>query len=444
MRKLISKDDMRDWFLERYADPADTLPYESAEGGYLYISGDPVDPGDALHNQFTGKASDQRIDELAKELEEEFPDQEWVPVIEPEDDIENDEVPDERLDSSNINVELRNPTISNVIDRFENNEIHLSPPYQRKPNLWKPRQQSALIESILLKFPLPSFYFDVLEDGTWLVVDGLQRLSAIKNFILGQLKLSELEFLKELEGLGYTDLKREHQRRINETQLTAFFIQAGTPSAVKYNLFKRLNTGGLTLTQPEIRHAIFQGRASQFVSSLARLPEFRHATVKGVPTERMQDEDFVTRFLAFYIRDYSSYTKGMERFLTDTLEMLQRGDVTETDLNDIQLAFTKALSTVFSIFGKNAFRKMGSVRRGPVNKALFEIWTVNLAKLMDSERAVLETQRSIVKDRFATLLHTSAFDNAISHNTAHADAVRTRFSQLEKLLRGILNGGDND
>ena len=453
MQKAISKDDMRNWFLERYVDHAGVIPYESAKGRYLDTAAvDSVDPSKVLLEQFSGRISNVQIEELASELRT----QEWIPMIERDDD---DEIPDERLDSSKVNIISANPTISNVIERLRNEEIQLSPPYQRNPNLWTPRQQSALIESILLKFPLPAFYFDVLADDTWLVVDGLQRLSTLRNFIIGQqttdglrtddetFRLKDLEFLKELEGVDFKNLRREHQRRINETQLTAFFIQAGTPNSVKCNLFKRLNTGGLILNSQEIRRAIFQGRASEFVSRLAQSKEFVTATVGGVSSRRLENEDFTTRFLAFYIRGYETYTKGMERVLTDTLEMIQSKDVSDQQLEGAHENFKKALCAINQIFDKQAFRKPqkdGQKRREPVNKALFEIWTVLLAKLTDTERATLVAKSEQVKQSFFKLLEDTKFNDSISHNTSHTDTVNTRFSRLHALLRDILNGDTDD
>ena len=442
-QKTISKDDMRNWFLERYVDPTEAIPYESAKGGYLDTDvGDSVDPNKVLLEHFSGKISNVQIEELASELHT----QEWIPMVERDGD---DEIPDERLDSSKVNIISANPTISNVIERLRNEEIQLSPPYQRNPNLWTPRQQSALIESILLKFPLPTFYFDVSEDDTWLVVDGLQRLSTLRNFIIGlpasdrQFRLKDLEFLKELEGLTFEDLKREHQRRINETQLTAFLIQAGTPNAVKCNLFKRLNTGGLILTSQEIRRAVFHGRASTFVSRLAQSKEFEGS----VSSHRLSNEDFTTRFLAFYIRSYETYVKGMERFLTDTLEMIQNKTVSDQQLEIVHENFKKALIAINQIFDKQAFRKPqkdGQKRPDPVNKALFEIWTVLLAKQTDAERAVLVAKSEQVKQSFFKLLEDPKFNDSVSHNTAHKDNVNTRFSRLHALLRDILNGDTDD
>ncbi|HEB4994185.1 TPA: DUF262 domain-containing protein, partial [Aeromonas hydrophila subsp. hydrophila] len=124
--------------------------------------------------------------------------------------------------TKDIKVNTQTIALSALIARLNYDEIDLQPTFQRKSGLWTNTQMSRLIESILLKMPLPIFYFDVSEPGRWLVVDGLQRLSAIKRFAVDNkrpLKLTNLEFLGELNGLTYADLPRPMQRVIDETQI---------------------------------------------------------------------------------------------------------------------------------------------------------------------------------------------------------------------------------
>ncbi|MDE5996974.1 MAG: DUF262 domain-containing protein, partial [Muribaculaceae bacterium] len=105
-------------------------------------------------------------------------------------------------------------------------DINLSPDFQRN-SVWDSKRKSRLIESILLRIPLPAFYFSQRKDGTLSVVDGLQRLTAINEFMVGALKLSELEYLTELNGLSYDDLKKKHQlydKRFRLTKLSAYII----------------------------------------------------------------------------------------------------------------------------------------------------------------------------------------------------------------------------
>ena len=104
------------------------------------------------------------------------------------------------------------------------------------------------------------------------MVDGGQRLTTIFDFLYGEFMLSGLEYMNQLEGLVYQELPRQMQRRIEETQLVIHIIEDGTPEDVMINIFKRINTGGIELTQQEIRNAVYAGEARQFLYDLVNLP----------------------------------------------------------------------------------------------------------------------------------------------------------------------------
>lgn len=327
-------------------------------------------------------------------------------------------------------------SLDNIIKRIRESEIDMAPDFQRKGDLWTPDKQSRLIESMLIKLPLPAFYFDGTEDEKWLVVDGLQRLSAIKNFVVDEtLRLQGLEFLDNISGKTFSELPRNYRRMIEETEIVAYIINPGTPADVKFNIFKRINTGGLVLEPQEIRHALNQGIPSKFVANLAQLQSFKDATQNVIATDRMLDREFVTRFLAFYLNGAKGYRPDLDTFMTSS--MAQLNAKTNDELDKIQVAFDKAMKLSKIIFGKWAFRKVYSIneRRKPINKALFEVWSVELANLtMEEQKRAISRKKSIFQE-FIKLMNTdNTFVAAITSATGDKGRVNYRYNKIHEIL----------
>ena len=337
-------------------------------------------------------------------------------------------------------------SLDNIIKRIRESEIDLAPDFQRKGNLWTPDKQSRLIESMLIKLPLPAFYFDGTEDDKWLVVDGLQRLSAIKNFVVDEtLRLQGLEFLDNISGKNFSQLPRNYRRMIEETEIVAYIINPGTPADVKFNIFKRINTGGLVLEPQEIRHALNQGIPSKFVANLAQLRSFKEATQNVIATDRMLDREFVTRFLAFYLNGPKGYNPDLDTFMTSS--MAQLNNKTNDELDKIKMAFDKAMKLSKIIFDKWAFRKVYSTdeRRKPINKALFEVWSVELAKLtVEEQNRAISCKESIFQE-FIKLMNTdNTFVAAVTSATGDRGRVNYRYNRIHEILYKCISNDYKD
>jgi uncharacterized protein with ParB-like and HNH nuclease domain len=153
-------------------------------------------------------------------------------------------------------------------------------------------------------------------------------------------------------------------------------------SEVKFNIFKRINTGGLPLSAQEIRHALNQGKATEILARLANSMEFKKAVDNSIPDDRMVDRECVLRFFAFTITPYTKYkTKEFDSFLND--RMVDMNKMSDQELEELENRFKRAMVAAFSIFGADSFRKRYRARatRYPINKALFESWSVNLSQL---------------------------------------------------------------
>lgn len=349
-----------------------------------------------------------------------------------------------------IDIASQAQALSNIVAQIEEGEIDLAPAFQRSGNLWDAERQSRLIESILLRIPLPAFYFDVeelpgefgIKRSCWHVIDGLQRLCAIKNFVAhkkdgeSDLKLRGLEFLHNLEGKTYSELARPYQRIINETQLTVYLVKGKTPLNVKFNIFKRVNTGGVPLTPQEIRHALNQGVPSEFLKELAESDHFRIATGNRIRALRMLDREFVNRFLAFYLLDRDD-DEDMDAYYCRALECLDKMESLERD--DIRFRFYESLDVLYTLFGNYAFCKLDRYPRvKPINKVLFEVMTVSVARLSQGEReALLKAPDALGRYRQILSVGGELLD-LVSANTGNVQRVKQRYSVVNNFLRSLM------
>lgn len=310
-----------------------------------------------------------------------------------------DDIIHEPFDPAEIDVQTRIMTVDLLMSRLRREVLDLAADFQRTAGIWSEVNQSRLIESLLLRIPLPTLYAAESGEESWAIVDGIQRLSTIARFVEPEivnarpLKLRKLEYLRQYEGRKYSELPPALQTRINETELIIHLIRAGTPEPVKFNIFARINTGGRPLTPQELRHALIPGRARLLLKKLAESDAFRQATQESVSPSRMADREMVLRFLAFRLTAPEDYKRGdLDAFLRQAMRRINA--MTAEEVERLTGEFVQAMHAAAAIFGEHAFRKQfrGQDRRLPVNKALFEAISVNLAK-MPRELPVLVGRR---------------------------------------------------
>ncbi|MDF6018809.1 DUF262 domain-containing protein [Streptomyces sp. JH34] len=343
-----------------------------------------------------------------------------------------------------IRIHTETTMVDLLLSRLREGMLDLAPDFQRRSGIWSDRRQSRLIESLLLRIPISNFHMAQGDEDTWAVVDGVQRLTAIARFMepgltsLGPLALKGMDYLKQLDGSTYQDLTGRLKIRLRETQLTVHIMQQGTPEEVKYNVFARINTGGVPLKPQELRHALVSGPVRTFLADLAEDPAFGEATRWSVSDERMADREMVLRFLAFRESNPVEHTeKDFDKFLIDAMYRINM--LTEERREQLVREFRMAMRCARELFGDHAFRKWrGEERSSPViNKALFETISVNLALLDDQERSRLVASRAKVHDRFFELMDDWDFDRSISVSTGDPGRIRTRFQHVARLVRGV-------
>ena len=358
-------------------------------------------------------------------------------------DNENSEVSVEPFDPKDVDIVSQTMVISNIIERLKYDEIVLDPDFQRLPNLWDDVKQSRLIESLIIRIPLPTFYFDIDDDEQLIVIDGLQRLTAIKRFAAldifapNRLKLTGLEYLQEYNGCFYEDLPPRIRRRINEQTIIAYLIRSGTPEKVRTSIFTRINTGGLTLTPAEIKNSVYRGKAAKLLKELAYLDVFKKATRNKIDTSRMLDCEFVNRFLAFYILGIDNYKGNLEDYLNDALIAVK--GASENEIQKYKESFARAMKYAYLIFADKAFRRINKNEKyGQINKPLFDAVSVNLALLSEAECEILLKRKVRLLEKYEEILKNRNFSQIITNGTAKIFNVRKRHTTIYDLFKGII------
>lgn len=298
-------------------------------------------------------------------------------------------------DPEKIKIRSDKMTLIQVSAMMDNGDIDLTPPFQRNL-VWDSFRKSRLIESILLRIPLPMFYFSEDLEGRLTIIDGLQRISTIKDFMENKFPLRNLQYLENCEGRYFKDegdkkgLEAKYVRWFNLTNISVNIIDSISPYQVKYDIFRRINTGGRPLNNQEIRNCLAGQGLRDTLKAMVSTTEFKIATDNSVRSTRMDDQELVLRYLAFeelFNRDknISAYSGYMESFLDDYTERHQKN--TPQDFEEkIQLFVNAMKNAAYLVGGRYAFRKIlpesinPNARKQILNKALFVVTSVLLSR----------------------------------------------------------------
>ena len=372
-----------------------------------------------------------------------------------EEEIENEEIENEETEKNklitspfntkDIKITPKTTSLDNIIKRLENEEIDLNPDFQRNGGLWDNSKMSRLIESIILRLPLPIFYFDISNNDKWIVIDGLQRLTTIKRFIVDKnLKLTNLEFLKEFQGKKFGDLERNIRRTIEETEIVTYQMEPQTPKEVRYSVFNRINTGGITLNPQEIRQALNQkNNGVKLLEEITKEKDFKN--IVNVTSKRMVDRELVLRYIAFKKYNYRKLNqekKSLPKLLDETMDIVDTIEFENNEYAVMKTSLLKTLSDLIEIFEKKyLFNKklIDNSKIKVLNKSLFEIWTVLVSDLDNKEILRLKNKKEILKEKYIELLKDQDFNDAVKRGTNDRKSVVKRFSLLEKLIRSIID-----
>lgn len=316
------------------------------------------------------------------------------------------------------------------------NQIILDSEFQREA-VWKRKQQSELIESVLIGLPIPTMYFCEDRYANLIVVDGRQRLTAFFEFLDDKFALSELKILKKLSGKKFSQLEPVYQSKIEDYQLIIQIIKPTTPDSIKFNIFDRVNRGGTPLNNQEMRNALYQGRSTDLLKKLSRNKKFKMATDNGIKENRMKDKYLILRAIAFYLwmnnmivdrrGNLIKYNGDIDDFLGKTMEYLNFADL--NILKNIEYNFILSMDIIYKILGNNAFRiQSENKKRLPINMNIFEVITYIMMQILKDNKINNLKSDNFIKDKYFNLIKNKEFLENIRNHRDSMKKVNDRFN----------------
>ena len=298
--------------------------------------------------------------------------------LEDQEELELTSHPHQMGTDTEVRIAKEQSSVFELLRREARGQLVLAPDFQRKL-VWDRKHQSELIESILMGIPIPLIYLFEDENGVRQIIDGKQRISALKRYVNNEFSLTDLSMLPDLRGKKFSDIPPLLQAKLEDCQLHSYVIQPPTPEYVKFNIFERVNRSGINLNKQEMRHALYQGKATKLIKDLAEHESFRLATGNGVKSERMRDRYLVLRFVGFYLLVTNQmpgveFRSDIDAFLASAMKFINTKADDEL-LEEVEDACITCMTNVYKALGSEAFRfstKSGAKRR-PVNMGLFEV-----------------------------------------------------------------------
>lgn len=350
---------------------------------------------------------------------------------------------DEIYSDAVLNISRESVSVFKLKSKWERKPsmLNLTPDFQRG-FVWNVKQKSELIESILMGIPLPLIYVKEDENGVYIIVDGRQRLNTLFTFINDEYPLERLTILRNKNGKKFSQLSLMEQNCIEDCSLTLQVIKAPTSDIIAFDLFDRVNRGGIRLNNQEMRNALYQGNSTELIDRLALKETFVEATERSIPSKRMKDRYLVLRFIAFYLwqkhisidvdtKEPLEYKSDMEDFLGKTMRYLNKLNANDQLLNDLEKDFDKAMTAALKLLPLGGFR-LWAKKSGnrPVNMAFFESFSWFLSQ-MDGDNDEL------IRNVYNRLQSDGEYLYCLTHSIDSRNHVVERYEIINQIIKEI-------
>lgn len=384
------------------------------------------------------------LEDVLQKAESEFAGLEYEMEFE---NIDNDMTDIEEIpfNADKIRIDQQMLSLKYIMELIDADLMELNPGYERN-RVWKDKKKkSLLIESLMLRIPIPAFYFYENEDTKFQVIDGQQRLATIHEFVNNEFCLTGLEYLKDTCNRKYfKEIDVKYQQRIYRTQIAVNILDARSPKTVIYDIFRRINTGGMKLNPQEMRNAICKPFIREFLKQSTQNKNFIKATRNLVKDERMDAQELVLRFYAFsQLYDYNNNNlvnnySSVSLMLDDTIEKLKQMGMEE--FTELYNRFDEAMRRCYNAFGEYCFtkiilknNKIELASRDYINKSLFTSFSVIIMEKKYNELNLQKYKDNILQV-FAKALEKPEYVNSITVATGDKSKVRCNFYYSNKVL----------
>ena len=341
----------------------------------------------------------------------------------------------------NLVLQSADFSLKTISDMVVAGSIDASPTYQRRER-WSPEAESMLIESFLLNVPVPPVYLAEDDFGTYSVIDGKQRITAISKFMTNGLTLKHMKAFHDLEGCRFDDLPRQLQNALSiRPYIRVVTLLKQSDENLKYEVFTRLNSGGEPLLPQEIRNALFRGPMNDAIQSMSRHPFLRQQlkirTEKETAYTTMQDLELVLRFLTLY-NSWPAFSGDMRRSMDSF--MMANQDAPTHQIEQYKNVFIQSLERCQQIWGADAFKRPGapgvSTVRDQFLSGLYDGQMIAVSEVNDADFAVLLQQAANIKHSTTSCFaEDPGFDEAVRRSTNTPSRLRYRIEAVKHILR---------
>ena len=344
-------------------------------------------------------------------------------------------------------------TTETILSQLRRGNIELNPLFQRR-DAWTDSRKSAFIESLFMGLPIPQIVLAERRErrGSYIVVDGKQRLLSIRRFGVeatdeefAPLALVGLKTRSDLNGESWINMR--HNPKFNEDisayenqTIRTVVIRNWPDESFLYLVFLRLNTGGVPLSPQELRQALHPGPFTSFIDehALESISIQRALQLSG-PDFRMRDVEILLRFFAFAGLIHG-YRGNLKAFLDGTSQHFNgEWGTRQSDIENLARKCDDAINTTFDIFAENAFRRWENGRfQGRFNRAVFDIMTYYFRDA-DTGRLAVQNADQVI-EAFKRLCETDReFIDSIRLTPKTTQATFTRLQTWGRALKEILS-----